>query len=173
MSYRRAMRHSIRRLVPAAAGAVLVAIVFAGPASAEERWITMYDYSYRPSSVRILPGEKVTFVNDDDAPHDAVGNGWSTRLLGYYDSEAVTFARAGTYRFRCSIHPAMRGTIYVGAAGGGGAGVTDPPTDTLALAPAADPSAGGPGGLTLVLAAWAIAVIALMAVLGRRARRRD
>lgn len=173
MSYLPGMRLSTRRLAHAAAGAILAATVLAGPVAAENRWITMYDNSYRPSSVRILPGEKVTFVNDDDVAHDAVGNGWSIRLLGYYDSEAVTFTRAGTYRFSCSIHPEMRGTIYVGAAGGGGAGVTDPPTDTLALAPATSSSPGDWSGLAIALGAWAVAVIAFMTVLGRRASRRD
>lgn len=171
MSYRRAMRQPTRRLVRAAAGAIVAATVFAGPVAAEDRWITMYDNSYRPSSVRIEPGEKVTFVNDDDVPHDAVGNGWSVRMLGYYDSDAVTFARAGTYRFSCSIHPEMRGTIYVGATGG--AGVTDPPTDTVSAASTPDTSVGGLSGVVIVLGGWAVAAVALMTVLRRRAPRRD
>lgn len=172
MAYRGDMSRPIRRLVSAGAVALVAALVFAGPVSAEDRWITMYDNSYRPSSVRILPGEKVTFVNDDDVPHDAVGNGWSVGMLGYYDSEAETFARAGTYRFSCSIHPEMRGTVYVGVSGGG-AGVTDPPTDTLAPAATADSSAGGPGGLALLLGAWAATVVGLTTVIGRRSPRRD
>lgn len=156
-----------RRLALAGATGLLASTALAGPVVAEYRWITTYDNSDRPSSVRILPGEKVTFVDDDDAPHDAVGNGWSTKMLGYYDSDAVTFARAGTYRFSSSIHPEMRGTIYVGVTGG--ASVTDPPTDTLA--PATDAPAGGDSALPGLIAIWAAAVVLFAAGLARRASR--
>lgn len=157
----------VRRLALAGAIGLLASTALAVPAFAEDRWITTYDLSYRPLSVRILPSERVTFVNDDDVPHDAVGNGWSTKMLGYYESDVVTFPRAGTYRFSCSIHPAMRGTIYVGVTGG--AGVTDPPTDTLA--PATDAPHLGDGGLAGLMAIWAAAVLLVAAALGRRAPR--
>ncbi|HEV8697576.1 MAG TPA: hypothetical protein VGQ89_07785 [Candidatus Limnocylindrales bacterium] len=58
-------------------------------------------------------------MNDDDVSHDPVGNGWSISLLGYYESASVRFSRAGTYRYHCSIHPTMRGTICVLGTGGG------------------------------------------------------
>ncbi len=124
------MRELVRRL---AIGSGLALYALASPGStalAVDRWVTTYANEYLPGVVTINVGDTVTWVNDDDVPHDAVGNGWSTSMLGQYDSDSVTFRRAGRYPYRCSIHPEMRSAVVVRGASGGGA--TVPPTDTVA-----------------------------------------
>lgn len=167
--YGASMHRSARRssLLVLAATAALIALP--GTAFAEDQWITTFDFSYRPSSVTVRVGDTVTFVNDDEIPHDAVGDGWSTTLLTQGQSDAVSFSRAGTYRFTCSLHPQMSGSIVVRAAAGGGGGgprVTDPPTDTVGPAPGTGdgiPSAG------LAVAAGLGALLVALARLRRRA----
>jgi plastocyanin len=123
------MRERVRRLA-IAVGLALFALASPGStALAVDKWVTMYANEYRPGVVTINVGDTVTWVNDDDVEHDAVGNGWSTSLLGYYESDSVTFRRAGRYNYHCSIHPQMRSAVVVRGAGGG---ATVPPTDTVA-----------------------------------------
>ena len=163
------MRHVARRFVAGTAAVFALSVLVAGPTIAVDRWITTFDLSYRPAEVTISPGDTVTFVNDDEVPHDAVGNGWSTVLLGSYDSDAVTFDRAGTYRFTCSLHPEMRGTIVVRGAAGEPA-MTDPPTDALPVPLASAAADRSPWGLGAV---WLGALsLALAFLTTRRAIRR-
>jgi hypothetical protein len=115
--------------------------------------------------VTINSGNKVTWVNDDDVQHDAVGNGWSISLLGYDESASVRFNRAGTYRYHCSIHPAMTGTVRVLGAGGVG---TAPDTDMDPDEPRQD--GGWPAQLLAVLG---IAMLAGTSVVDRLLRRRS
>ena len=98
------MRERARRLVVAVG---LTACALAGPwgtALAADKFVTMYANEYRPGVVTINVGDTVTWVNDDDVPHDAVGNGWSTSMLTNGDSDAVTFRRRGSVRVPL-LHP--------------------------------------------------------------------
>ena len=67
-------------------------------------------------------GELVTFhvINEDDQTHEKHNLnidefGVHTKDLGYFTSETVTFVadKAGTFKYYCSIHPEMNGTITV------------------------------------------------------------
>jgi plastocyanin len=153
------------RYAVAVVAAFVILAAFAGPALAVDKFVTMYANEFRPRTVTINAGDKVTWVNDDDVEHDAVGNGWSTSLLGYADSASVRFNRAGTYRYRCSIHPTMRGTVVVRGAGGGG---VTPDTATAA------PDGRDDGAwTTTVLGMLAVVTIAGTVAVDRLLRRRS
>jgi plastocyanin len=143
------------RLPIAVAGALLVLAALAGPSIAVDKWVTMHDMQYKPPAPTVIRvGDTVTWVNDDDVPHDAVGSGWGTPLLGYGDSHAVRFIQAGTYRYTCTIHPQMSGRVLVQGAGGGLP--TVPPADMAPAAAAGQTSDVAPAVLT-ILAAGAVA----------------
>lgn len=154
MSYGARMHRFLVRLPIAVAGALLVLAALAGPSIAVDKWVTMSDSKYLPGAVTIRVGEKVTWVNDDDLPHDASGNGWSTPLLMKGDSAAVRFTRAGTYRYTCTIHPAMSSRVVVQGTGGGLP--TVPPANMAAAGPVTPTRDATPAVLT-ILAAGAIA----------------
>jgi plastocyanin len=136
-----------------------------GTALAADKFVTMYANEYRPGVVTINVGDMVTWVNDDDVSHDAVGNGWSTSLLGYYESDSVTFRRAGRYPYSCSIHPQMRSAVVVRGAVGG---ATVPPTDAIVTGPdQADPPTSW---VTIPLILMAGSALLLALVWPRRAR---
>jgi plastocyanin len=63
-----------------------------------------------------------------------------------YDIPALP---AGSYFFRCDVHPNMHGTVTVGGAGGGGGGGATPPPSGSATPP---PSGGAPSGGATVTA---------------------
>jgi plastocyanin len=161
------MHRLARRLVLAGLLAALAIPAAAGPSMAVDKWVTMYANAFLPPGpTTIEVGDKVTWVNDDDVAHDAVGSGWSTPLLSKGDSHAVRFLEAGTYGYVCSIHPDMTGSVVVRAASSGGG----PPTDAALPGSEADLASGGAGSaMPVVLVAVAAAGAFLMML--RRAPR--
>ena len=106
----------------------LLAVGFlAVPAGAADRTVKIVSSDYAPDPVRITVGDRVTWLNGDSLPHDAYGNGWSTPLLLNGQRASIRFRAAGTYRYTCTIHPAMSGRVIVSAAAGPRA--TTPPTN--------------------------------------------
>jgi plastocyanin len=168
MAYGARMHRFTLRLSLAFAGALLVLAAVAGPSIAVDKWVTMYNSDYLPDPVRITVGDRVTWVNDDDLPHDASGNGWSTPLLTKGDSAAVRFTARGTYRYTCTIHPEMSGRVIVSAAGGSGA--TTPPTDP-ALGSSADSTATAAPIALILLATTTFGFVVAFRRTERRARR--
>lgn len=63
--------------------------------------------------VTVSTGTPVTWENADKAPHNVVGDGFKTEDLESGDRDSVTFDRAGTYDYRCTFHPFMKGRVIV------------------------------------------------------------
>lgn len=111
--------------------AVLAAALLAGgiihracAAEAPEAEVRIDNFTFSPATLTVAAGTRVTWVNADDIPHAvAAGDGsFRSRALDTDDRFAVTFERAGTYRYFCSLHPHMVGTVVVEAAPRGAAG---------------------------------------------------
>ena len=70
--------------------------------------------SFAPESVNIARGVTVTWTNRDSTAHNATSN---SNLFAGDMTPGGTFSRrfdtAGTFTYRCTIHPAMTGTINV------------------------------------------------------------
>lgn len=115
------------RLVFALTTALFAVGFVAVPAGAADRTVRIVSSDYATDPVRITVGDRVTWLNGDSLPHDASGNGWSTPLLLNGERASVRFSARGTYRYTCTIHPAMSGRVIVSAAGGSRA--TTPPTN--------------------------------------------
>jgi len=73
------------------------------------------DFNYNPPALTIHVGDRLTFVNDDDAAHTVAATNKS------FDSEGLdtagtwqhVFAKPGTYHYFCELHPYMKATIVV------------------------------------------------------------
>lgn len=103
-------------------GLVLIAIVVFSvlPTSAKEagntHTISIEGMRFLPSTVRIAPGDRVVFENNDLVPHTA-----TSKPTGLFDSGVVeagkswTFVAhtAGTIRYGCTLHPTMEAEIVV------------------------------------------------------------
>lgn len=152
------MRERVQRLTIAAGLALFALASPWSTALAADKTVTMYASKYLPGVVTINVGDTVTWVNDDDLPHDAVGNGWSTSLLGQYDSDSVRFRRAGRFAYTCSIHPQMRSAVIVRGAAGG---ATVPPTDATVVLEHRD-AAGSWVTVPLILIAGSTLLLALV-----------
>src|ERR1044072_9703325 len=74
--------------------------------------VEIVDFAYDPDPVTIEEGGKVTWQNEDSAPHTATADDGSfdTGTLEEGKLKSETFKEPGTYAYICSIHPDMRGT---------------------------------------------------------------
>jgi plastocyanin len=81
------------------------------------------NFDFEPKALTVAPGTEVTWFNGDEEPHNIVnadpGQPRLFRSQGLDGGEkySFTFDKPGTYRYICSIHPRMEGTIIVKAPG--------------------------------------------------------
>lgn len=77
------------------------------------------DSFYRPSTVRILPGQTVTWVDRDDSNHTVAPDlnypGWSggSGILSQGQRYSFKFTKPGVYRYHCMVHQNMLGIVIV------------------------------------------------------------
>jgi plastocyanin len=86
-----------------------------GGLHAGEQTIEINDYRFLPPALTVPPGTNVTWVNHDEEPHRVVGKEMAFRspALDTDERYSVTFTKPGNYRYFCSIHPKMMGTVTV------------------------------------------------------------
>jgi len=74
-------------------------------------------YGFVRSKATVKIGTKVTWLNSSNAPHTvtASSSNWKFSSKQFTQGMKVTFTfrKAGTYKYFCSIHPYMKGTIVV------------------------------------------------------------
>ncbi len=79
--------------------------------------VTIDNFAFTPAEITVSPGTTVTWLNRDDIPHtvtDAADpRAFKSPPLDTGDSFSHTFAAPGTYRYFCSLHAHMQGTIVV------------------------------------------------------------
>ncbi|MFN3566089.1 MAG: cytochrome P460 family protein [Burkholderiaceae bacterium] len=76
--------------------------------------VAIADFLFGPEKVEVAAGQKVTWVNTDDSPHQIaiVGKDLRTPVLLKGQSAALSFD-PGAYEYVCGLHPAMKGRIEV------------------------------------------------------------
>jgi plastocyanin len=108
---------SLRRLLSAAAGVLLLVLPAVSPAEnpAAPTIVMARDFMFAPGALTVSAGSTVTWTNKDDEPHTVVSEAGLFRsgALDTGDSFSFRFDKPGTYRYTCSIHPRMVGTIVV------------------------------------------------------------
>jgi plastocyanin len=113
---------------------------------------------FAPLVLRTEPGTRVYFRNDGQAPHNVVGQGWSSwasfsdGIVAPGERFSYTFREPGYYPFACSLHPGMVGLIIAGDPDSAG---------IMAVQPAAAKTGGdglGTRGLALLAAAGVLAI---------------
>ena len=95
---------------------LLLAVV---PARAETAAVKIGNFTFGPQELKVKSGTTVVWVNEDDIPHTIVSpNNFRSKPLDSDDKFSFTFTTPGTYKYFCSLHPHMTGTIVVEAATG-------------------------------------------------------
>jgi plastocyanin len=126
---------SVRKIIALSAlGALGLALLGAAPVLAgggchngvtqgEGATVEIVDACFTPTTLRVEPGQEVSFVNQDTEVHNVTANSW-----GYFDrlyaghGFTVSFDESGIYPYGCTYHQGMTGAIVVGDGTGAGSG---------------------------------------------------
>ena len=98
-----------------AAGVAALAIASPVAFGASNKTVTVHNFKFAPAKVTIKRGGSVTwkFVKDP-APHNVAGTGGikskAKITSGTYKKK---FTKKGTFKYKCTIHPNMKGTVVV------------------------------------------------------------
>lgn len=78
--------------------------------------MVMKSYQFLPNTLRVKAGTVVTVVNDDGPAHtitDDSPGGYDSGRVRSGNSLTLKFFAPGEFKFHCTIHPSMRGTVVV------------------------------------------------------------
>jgi len=80
-----------------------------------DQTINIKDHLFAPDKVTVAVGTKVTWVNHDADPHTVVSQDRKFRssALDTNDNFSYIFTEPGTYKYFCTLHPTMLGTVTV------------------------------------------------------------
>jgi plastocyanin len=108
--------------VPALALA-LTGAARSGPASAAvggDTTVTIQTFGFRPKTLEVRAGRRVTWVNQDDIEHTVTSGSlegrdgqFSSVLTAKGATYGVSFTKAGIFTYFCDRHPFMRGEVHV------------------------------------------------------------
>ncbi|MBS0397029.1 MAG: cupredoxin family copper-binding protein [Proteobacteria bacterium] len=90
----------------------------ATPAAPAAATVRLEHFMFGPATITVAAGATVEWRNLDGEPHTVVSLDGLFRsgALDQGDTYRYTFPTPGSYRYVCSIHPQMVGTIVVSAA---------------------------------------------------------
>lgn len=85
----------------------------ASPPKAAGTTIDMVDLAFEPRAQRVERGQTVTFRNRGKVTHNAKGDTFFSRVVQPGESYSHKFDDAGTFKYVCTFHPGMEGTLTV------------------------------------------------------------
>jgi plastocyanin len=109
------------RLFGVALGAV-IAVAAAGTCPAQQLAaaapeIVIDNFAFEPATLTVPRGTRVTWVNRDEEPHTVVSADkelrFKSQALDTNDKFSFVFDKPGSYKYFCSVHTHMVGTIEV------------------------------------------------------------
>jgi plastocyanin len=100
----------------AAAAGITVQLPTAAAAGNPGR-VTIENFSFGPTTLTVAAGTTVIWTNNDDDPHTVV-SATDPKLmksppLDTGETFSYTFDRPGTYKYFCTVHPRMQGSVVV------------------------------------------------------------
>ncbi|MBC7940060.1 MAG: cytochrome P460 family protein [Chitinophagaceae bacterium] len=90
---------------------VAKAVAQAGPQE-----VAISNFTFGPGTIKVAAGQKVTWLNADDSPHQVTleaGSQARTALMLKGQTATLQFDEAGNIAYRCGLHPTMKGVIEV------------------------------------------------------------
>jgi plastocyanin len=77
--------------------------------------VSMKDIQFDPKSLTVKVGQTVTWTNDDSVDHNVIaGDGtFKSGNFGHGATFKWKATKAGTFKYTCTIHPGMDGTLTV------------------------------------------------------------
>jgi amicyanin len=79
--------------------------------------VAIKNFAFSPAELTVKKGTTVKWTNSDDTAHNVIESddktGPSSPLLDKNQSYSFTYNKAGTYTYKCSVHPYMTGSVTV------------------------------------------------------------
>jgi len=103
---------SLRAFAAGAAVCCVVYTVFAAPA---ETHLSIDNFTFKPDTITVAAGTRITWENNDDIPHSIVETTgkFHSPALDTEDKFSFTFDKTGTFEYFCGLHPHMKGKVVV------------------------------------------------------------
>jgi plastocyanin len=127
--------------------------------------VNLSEMCFTPTVIRIQPGQRVTWTNQDNTAHTVTGAAFqwgSTDQLAYRQTISFRFASSGVYPYFCMLHPGMVGAVVVGD--GTSSDTTSQDIVPIVNTPVPTPPAGQPAQTPVaahgVSRVWRLAAIA-------------
>ena len=75
--------------------------------------VKIHNFSFMPQLITVQTGAEVTWVNQDDIPHNVISTSksFTSPVLDTGDRFSHSFAKPGEFSYYCSIHPHMTGKV--------------------------------------------------------------
>jgi plastocyanin len=87
----------------------------AAPSSSNS--VTIKDFAFSPASITVKKGTTVTWTNSDTTTHTVTESdgqtGPDSGSLPSGKTYSFTFNTTGTFKYKCTLHPNMTGTVTV------------------------------------------------------------
>lgn len=77
--------------------------------------VNISGFKFDPASITVKAGTTVTWTNQDAAAHTIVADdgSWASDSIKQGGTYSYTFDQAGTFSYKCGVHPSMVGTVEV------------------------------------------------------------
>ncbi len=77
--------------------------------------VDIKNFAFAPATITVKVGDSISWTNNDSMPHSASSDNGSfdTGILQTGQSKSITFTKAGTFTYHCSVHGSMKGTVIV------------------------------------------------------------
>lgn len=98
--------------VPAEPAAVAAPAAAPAAAASSMAAVSIVDYEYSPKVVTVKAGGTVTWTNNDRVTHTVTFDGSDIKVKAA-ETYSRSYATAGTYEYKCGIHPTMFGSVVV------------------------------------------------------------
>jgi plastocyanin len=109
-----------RRLLTGAGALVLAAVLplaksaRAGGSGATHHAVAIEGLMFKPAQLSVKRGDRITWANNDLFPHTVTADGvFDSQDIAVGKSWSYVAERAGTYAYRCKLHPTMTARLIV------------------------------------------------------------
>lgn len=83
----------------------------------EANTVTIQNYAFDAPVIKVKVGTAVTWTNKDGVRHNISPDSGTTlpegKLIAKDETYSYTFDKAGTFKYHCTPHPYMKGTVVV------------------------------------------------------------
>ena len=84
---------------------------------AREHQVEITNFEFVPATINAKPGDTITWINRDIAPHTATaaGGSWDTGSISMNESKSLVVTADMVSAYICRFHPNMKGSVEVTA----------------------------------------------------------